>query len=94
MSNERGSQLLRQWHILIACQIETGLSVEEIVSKLKVGRRTIYRDLKILKSAGAQIETIRVGNLIKYRTEQPFFPLDNTVTPNDTPGGDPKSEGA
>lgn len=88
MSNERGNQILRQWLILRACLSEQGPTVEDLVRTLRTGRRTIYRDLAILKKAGANLETKREGAVIRYISKQPFFQPLETVTSSDTPTDD------
>lgn len=49
--------LQRQWHILIALMSRRqGLTVKEMASEANVPERTIYRDLKSLKSLGFRLE--------------------------------------
>ncbi len=90
MKIDRGIQILRQWFILRACLITGGRCVEDLVRLLQTGRRTIYRDLQILKKAGANIETRREGPTIYYFSKQPFFQALEPVTPHDTAPRDSK----
>jgi len=80
MSQFRGNQILRQWNLLCACECEQGLSVTELVSLLRTGRRTIYRDISILKRCGANLESLNNGSVVRYRSRQPFFKHQEPVT--------------
>jgi len=81
MKKSRGSQMIRQWKLLRACARSAGMSIDELIDLFGASRRTIYRDLSILKASGAKIETLKVSKEIKYRTSQPFFD-ENSIAAN------------
>ncbi len=64
---------MRQWKLLIACEVEGGRSVDELRALLGASRRTIYRDLLILKDSGANFKSIKRLDQIRYQSLQPFF---------------------
>lgn len=56
----RGDQIIRQWQLLITLtRHPSGLSIHQLGKILKAERRTLYRDLSILKSAGFPIKSTR-----------------------------------
>jgi proteasome accessory factor B len=54
----RGNQFIRQWSVLKAIESRRsgGLSIEELCEELKANRRTVYRDLDVLRAAGFAID--------------------------------------
>lgn len=48
----RGDQLSRQWRLLQLIERAHGVTVEEAAADLRCAGRTIWRDLKVLESAG------------------------------------------
>lgn len=73
MKRSRGSQLIRQWKLLQACSNDEGQTIEELRELFGASRRTIYRDIAILKRAGAKIHSRKDAQEIRYRTHHPFF---------------------
>jgi predicted DNA-binding transcriptional regulator YafY len=71
---------MRQWKILCACETPSGMSAAELIEYLGVGRRTLYRDLSLLKLCGAHLEIINDGSVVRYRSRQPFFRPTTSVT--------------
>jgi predicted DNA-binding transcriptional regulator YafY len=54
----RGNQFIRQWSLLKALEARRsgGLRIEDLCKELKANRRTVYRDLDVLRAAGFSID--------------------------------------
>ena len=58
----RGNQLLRQWQLLrILQQFRVGISIDELAERVGYKRRTVERDLAMLKEAGNIIKDLAPG---------------------------------
>ena len=78
----RGAQTIRQWQLVrLLINTPKGLTVTELAGALKARKRTVYRDLEILREADFPIHGIRSGRSVAWclRTdefterEQEFF---------------------
>ncbi|MBI5359570.1 MAG: transcriptional regulator [Planctomycetes bacterium] len=65
---ERGKQFVRQWTVLRQLEaLKYGITAEELGSELGYSKRTIYRDLQVLKDAGFPLENEKIEGRIKWR---------------------------
>jgi DNA-binding IclR family transcriptional regulator len=68
----RGAQLIRQWKLLrLLATHPEGLSVVMLCHALKARKRTLYRDLTVLKKAGFTIQKLRAGKEALYFVPHP-----------------------
>ncbi len=63
----RGDQLIRQWRLLHLLGVRGGRSVEELAQEMGCSRRTLWRDLAVLQTAGFPLTTDRDGRENRYR---------------------------
>ncbi len=54
----RGNQFIRQWSLLKALESRRsgGLTIEELCRELEANRRTVYRDIDVLRAAGFAVD--------------------------------------
>ncbi len=54
----RGNQFIRQWSILKALESRRsgGLTIEDLCRELEANRRTVYRDIDVLRAAGFAVD--------------------------------------
>jgi proteasome accessory factor B len=54
----RGNQFIRQWALLKALESRRsgGLTIEELCAELEANRRTVYRDIDVLRAAGFAVD--------------------------------------
>jgi predicted DNA-binding transcriptional regulator YafY len=70
----RGAQLIRQWQLLQLIDRPTGITVDDAAADLACTRRTIFRDLQVLQTAGFPIYTDRAddGRRSVWRVTEEF----------------------
>ncbi len=69
----RGSQLTRQWRILLLIESrKLGITGSEIASELEVPIRTVYRDLEVIQGAGFPLFTERNGRYSLWKMLDTF----------------------
>lgn len=69
----RGSQLMRQWHLLQLLARPEGLAVEDAAARLQCAVRTIWRDLRVLQDVGFPIYDEQDGRRGVWRVERGFL---------------------
>lgn len=69
----RGSQLTRQWKILLLIKSrQKGITGSEIASQLEVPVRTVYRDLYVIQQAGFPLFTEKEGKFSMWKILDTF----------------------
>ena len=69
----RGSQLSRQWKILLLIKSRRkGITGSEIASELEVPVRTVYRDLDVIQQAGFPLFTEKEGKYSMWKIMDTF----------------------
>ncbi|MHB8202092.1 MAG: helix-turn-helix transcriptional regulator [Desulfomonilaceae bacterium] len=80
----RGTQMARQWKIIGLMETHrSGVSGNDLASKLDVPARTVYRDLDALQTAGFPLYTEKEGKNSVWKLLDTFrkdFPLPLTAT--------------
>jgi predicted DNA-binding transcriptional regulator YafY len=77
----KGSQLARQWQLLRVLEsFRFGISIEDIAEKVESSRRTVERDLSILRKIGFPIscESREFGKKF-WRMEKHFLESDKLI---------------
>lgn len=81
----RGGQFVRQWSLLKALEARRtgGMTIEDLCGTLEANRRTVYRDLDVLRAAGFAVdketrEDGRVYYLIPQGARTPTIPFTAT----------------
>lgn len=54
----RGNQFIRQWSLLKALEARRsgGMTIEDLCTELEANRRTVYRDIDVLRAAGFAVD--------------------------------------
>lgn len=72
----RNDQVTRQWHLLRLLEAPSGITLDEILSRLPADYlrhgRTVRRDLEALEAAGFPILNERVDGLVRWRLMDGF----------------------
>ncbi|HSD50971.1 MAG TPA: HTH domain-containing protein, partial [Candidatus Methylomirabilis sp.] len=63
----RGDQLIRQWKLLQILAVRGERTVPELMREVKCSRRTVGRDLAVLRQAGFPLTVEQDGGESRYR---------------------------
>lgn len=75
----RGERLIRQWKLLkILVRLRYGATMQDLCTELEVGRRTVQRDLDVLREVGFPL-TYRTG---PHGAKRWFLDPDREAVPN------------
>jgi len=77
---ERNAEIVRQWKVLRRIANSADCTVASLVAEHGVCRRTIYRDLEALQSAGFPLYDVRLDRQVFWRMDgSPFRGLSDTA---------------